>query len=120
MNDKDGIYIEVFAVRDGVRYNAQVISLNDVTKILTNSILNGVQEIIMPTESEDKAIAEKNEIFEVRTASWHEIVSNGVGYHKECSACGQRWMLDGREYVCKETPFCPGCGAKMDGERKEK
>lgn len=49
----DGIYIEVYAVKDGVRYNYQVISLNDVTKILTNSILDGLQEIIMPKESED-------------------------------------------------------------------
>ena len=31
----DGVYIEVFAVKDGVRYNGQVISLNDVTKIFT-------------------------------------------------------------------------------------
>ena len=52
MKNNDGIYIEVFAIKDGVRYNAQVISLNDVTKILTNSLLDGVQEIIMPKESE--------------------------------------------------------------------
>lgn len=53
MTYNDGIYIEVFAVKDGVRYNAQVISLNDVTKTLTNSLLDGLQEIIMPKESED-------------------------------------------------------------------
>ena len=48
MKYNDGVYIEVFAVKDGVRYNAQVISLNDVTKILTNSLLDGIQKIIMP------------------------------------------------------------------------
>lgn len=53
MNHNDGIYIEVFAVKDGVRYNAQVISLNDVSKVLTNSLMDGLQEIIMPKESED-------------------------------------------------------------------
>ena len=52
MTYKDGIYFEVFVVKEGLRYNAQVISLNDVTKILTNSLLDGVQEIIMPKESE--------------------------------------------------------------------
>ena len=53
MKNNDGVYIAVFAIKDGVRYNAQVISLNDVTKILTNSLLDGVQEIIMPKKSED-------------------------------------------------------------------
>ena len=50
------------------------------------------------------------------TAEWREVVVNGVGYHKECSHCGARWMLDSQEHVCKETPFCPGCGAKMTNE----
>lgn len=53
MKNNDGIYIEVFAVKDGVRYNAQTISLNNVSKILTNSLLDGVQKIIMPTKSEN-------------------------------------------------------------------
>ena len=53
MNYTDGIYIEVFAVKDGVRYNAKVISLNDVSKVMTNSLMDGLQEIIMPKESED-------------------------------------------------------------------
>lgn len=61
MTYKDGIYFEVFAVKEGLRYNGQVISLNDVTKILTNSLLNGVQEIIMPKESE---VAERREDIE--------------------------------------------------------
>lgn len=53
MNYKDGIYFEVFAVKDGVRYNSQIISLNDISKIMTNSLMNGLQEIIMPKKSED-------------------------------------------------------------------
>ena len=51
-----------------------------------------------------------------KTASWREVVVNGVGYYKECTACGAHWMLDSQEHVCKETAFCPGCGAKMGGE----
>ena len=53
MTNKDGIYFEVFAVKDGVRYNSQIISLNDVSKVMTNSLMDGLQEIIMPKESED-------------------------------------------------------------------
>ena len=49
-------------------------------------------------------------------AEWREVVANGVGYHKECTACGQHWMLDSSEHVCKETPFCPVCGAKMTND----
>ena len=53
MKYNDGIYFEVFAVKDGVRYNAQIISINDISKVLTNSLLDVLQEIIMPKESED-------------------------------------------------------------------
>lgn len=54
-----------------------------------------------------------NELATKQAAEWREVVVNGVGYHKECSHCGAHWMLDSSEHVCKETPFCPGCGAKM-------
>lgn len=60
-----------------------------------------------------------NELAEKQVAEWREVVVNGVGYHKECTACGTHWMLDSQEHVCKETPFCPGCGAKMESEDTE-
>ena len=53
MRYKDGIYFEIFAIKDGVRYNSQIISLNEVSKVMTNSLMDGLQEIIMPKESED-------------------------------------------------------------------
>lgn len=34
----------------------------------------------------------------------------------ECSICGEKWMLESSSY---KTHYCPYCGAKMDGERKE-
>ena len=34
----------------------------------------------------------------------------------ECSLCGERWMLESSAY---KAHYCPWCGAKMDGERKE-
>lgn len=47
---------------------------------------------------------------------WKEVVVNGVGYHKECSICGARWMLDSQEHICKETAYCYNCGANMQKE----
>lgn len=41
----DGIYIELFAVKDGVRYNAKVLDMKEVTLILTNGLLNGIENL---------------------------------------------------------------------------
>ena len=46
----DGMYIEVFAVKNGVRYNARILNIKDVSLILTNSLMDGVGEIIMDSE----------------------------------------------------------------------
>ena len=35
----------------------------------------------------------------------------------ECSICGEKWMLESSSY---KAHYCPWCGAKMDGERKDK
>ena len=53
---------------------------------------------------------------EVRHGEWVTVYSEN-GYHKECSVCGSRWMLDSKEHVCKETKRCYECGAKMDGRK---
>lgn len=41
----DGIYMELFAVKDGVRYNAKVINLKDATLILTNALMDGIENL---------------------------------------------------------------------------
>lgn len=51
---------------------------------------------------------------EVKHGEWVTVYSEN-GYHKECSVCGSRWMLDSKEHICKETKRCYECGAKMDG-----
>lgn len=43
---KDGIYFEVFAVKDGVRYNAKIIDLGEVSKVMTNSLMDGLGKVI--------------------------------------------------------------------------
>ncbi len=43
---KDGIYFEVFAVKEGTRYNAKIIDVKEASKILANSVMDGLGEII--------------------------------------------------------------------------
>ena len=43
---KDGIYFEIFAVKDGVRYTAKIIDAKDVSQILANSVMDGLGKVI--------------------------------------------------------------------------
>ena len=62
----------------------------------------------------------RQEIEEIPTADVVE-VRHGYWDDCECSVCGKmhpslyldEWEL---EYRIKETPYCPNCGAKMDGK----
>lgn len=59
---------------------------------------------------------ELKNLTEGEAAHWVTVHDKGLGYHKECPACGARWMLDSQEHVCKETPFCHNCGTKLEKE----
>ena len=41
----DGIYMELFAVKNGVRYNAKIVNMKDASTILTNSLMDGVEKL---------------------------------------------------------------------------
>ena len=43
---KDGIYFEVFVVKDGVRYNAKIIDIGEVSKVMTNSLMDGLGKVV--------------------------------------------------------------------------
>lgn len=43
---KDGIYFEMFAMVDGKRYNAKIISVEEVSKILANSVMDGLGKVL--------------------------------------------------------------------------
>lgn len=43
---KDGIYFEIFAVKDGVRYNAKIIDAKEVSGIMANSVIDGLGKVI--------------------------------------------------------------------------
>lgn len=49
---KDGIYFELFAVKDGVRYDAKIIELKEVGEIMANSLTNGLGKIIGVKETD--------------------------------------------------------------------
>ena len=68
------------------------------------------------------------DVVEVRHGEWKDRFENKYANHYyECSVCGKS-ALDGTKYNQLGNPeiievlsdFCPHCGAKMDGERKEK
>lgn len=41
----DGVYIELFAVKDGIRYNAKIIDMKEVSTTLTNSLMDGIEKL---------------------------------------------------------------------------
>lgn len=41
----DGIYMELFAIKDGVRYNAKIIDMKEVSTKLTNGLMDGIEQL---------------------------------------------------------------------------
>ena len=56
------------------------------------------------------------DVVEVKYGEWLEVddgIDIGSGKHLECSICG-KWKKDRIK-----SNYCPNCGAKMDGGKKE-
>lgn len=45
VKNTDGLYLDLFAVKDGVRYNAKTVSMKDVSHILTDSLMDGIEKM---------------------------------------------------------------------------
>lgn len=43
---KDGIYFEIFAMQNGKRYNTKIIDASEVSKIMANSVMDGLGKVI--------------------------------------------------------------------------
>lgn len=43
----DGLYAEIFAMKDGVRYDSHIVNIDDASKILIDCLVDGIQKIIM-------------------------------------------------------------------------
>ena len=41
----DGLYAQLFAVKDGVRYDMKTVSLAEITNVLTNSLMDGIEKL---------------------------------------------------------------------------
>ena len=41
----DGIYMELFAVKDGVRYNAKIMDMKEASVVLTQSLMDGIEKL---------------------------------------------------------------------------
>lgn len=42
---EDGIYSEFFAVKDGTRYDAKVVNMREISTTLTNSLMDGIENL---------------------------------------------------------------------------
>lgn len=43
---KDGIYMELFTVKNGVRYNMKTMNIEEVSKTLTNGLMDGIEKLL--------------------------------------------------------------------------
>ena len=67
------------------------------------------------------------DVVEVRHGEWKDRYENKYANHLyECSLCGEiapdgvkRSVLGNPEIIQVLSPYCPTCGAKMDGEGRE-
>lgn len=41
----DGIYMELFAVKNGIRYNAKIVDMKDASTILMNGLMDGIEKL---------------------------------------------------------------------------
>ena len=51
----DGIYLEIFAAKEGKRINLKIVSLRQLSNVLTNGLMNSIEKIIeieLPKEEE--------------------------------------------------------------------
>lgn len=59
------------------------------------------------------------DVVEVRHGEWIDKPTGAYGRMQSwCSSCGKHSGIGGIESN-RHKPYCPKCGAKMDGERKE-
>lgn len=49
---KDGIYLQVFAIKDGQRYDVKIMPMNELSVALTNGMMDGLYKATCPSEVE--------------------------------------------------------------------
>ena len=57
----DGIYFDVITIKDGTEYLVRRITVAEVSKILTDSMLDGISAVLGISENDIKEYREKHE-----------------------------------------------------------
>lgn len=47
----DGIYVDIFAVKDCKKYLLKTLDMRNVSEILVNNLMNGIDEVMYGTEA---------------------------------------------------------------------
>ena len=111
-------YIEEFATK----ISAEIVEKQNELILTTIQIIGG-DEFIDITIDKDKVIEALTDYvnkqkgvpnIEVRHGEWHYCKNGGF----KCTACGG-WTDDYYGASPKHMSYCPKCGAKMDGERRD-
>lgn len=50
---EDGIYIKVFAVKGEQLINIKIMPIKEVSDVLVNALMDGVEKVIQPSEREE-------------------------------------------------------------------
>lgn len=50
----DGIYLEIFVAKGGKRINFKIVSLRHLSNVLTNGLMNAIEEIVEIKMQEEK------------------------------------------------------------------
>lgn len=54
----DGIYLEIFASKGGKRINIKIVSLRQLSNVLTNGLMNSIEELIEIVQTTDEQTEE--------------------------------------------------------------
>lgn len=57
----DGIYFDIVTIKEGIEYPVRRISVTEVSKILTNSMMDGISVVLGISENDIKEYREKHE-----------------------------------------------------------
>lgn len=57
----DGIYFDIVTIKNGVEYPVKRISISEVSKILIDSLMNGLSNVLGISEEDIKEYKEKHE-----------------------------------------------------------
>lgn len=96
--------------------DADKLTYSRVRIIHSDGTMGGWNAVVMSSVIKDAPAAD---VVKVRHGEWIDKPTGAYGRMQSwCSACGKHSGIGGIESN-RHKPYCPTCGAKMDGERNE-